>query len=89
MLRSRCSISGADRVSTTDEIGDAGPSERTKEDQLQDVDDRGGVERVRVAFIRADFTPETVSGLPVGATDGLLADTTGTALDLSCGAIVN
>ena len=71
---------------------------------------------VRVACIRANFTPETVtSGLPDGATDGLLVDTliprlprlteigaaavflasdaagatTGTVLDLTCGAIVN
>lgn len=70
---------------------------------------------VRVACIRANFTPETVSNLPVGATDPLLADTliprlprldeigaaavflasdragatTGTVLDLTCGAIVN
>jgi NAD(P)-dependent dehydrogenase (short-subunit alcohol dehydrogenase family) len=70
---------------------------------------------VRVACIRANFTPETVSDLPEGATDALLADTliprlphldevaaaavflasdragatTGTVLDLTCGAIVN
>lgn len=70
---------------------------------------------VRVACIRANFTPETVSNLPDGATDPLLADTliprlprldeiaaaavflasdragatTGTVLDLTCGAIVN
>jgi 3-oxoacyl-[acyl-carrier protein] reductase len=70
---------------------------------------------VRVACIRANFTPETVTGLPEGATDGLLADTliprlprlteigaaavflasdaagatTGSVLDLTCGAIVN
>lgn len=70
---------------------------------------------VRVACIRANFTPETVTDLPEGATDGLLADTliprlprlteigaaavflasdaagatTGSVLDLTCGAIVN
>lgn len=70
---------------------------------------------VRVACIRANFTPETVSHLPDGATDALLADTliprlprldeiaaaalflasdrsgatTGSVLDLTCGAIVN
>ena len=70
---------------------------------------------VRVACIRANFTPETVPGLPEGATDALLADTlvprlprldevaaaavflasdhagatTGSVLDLSCGAILN
>jgi NAD(P)-dependent dehydrogenase (short-subunit alcohol dehydrogenase family) len=71
---------------------------------------------VRVACIRANFTPETVPrGLPDGATEPLLADTliprlprlddigaaavflasdragatTGTVLDLTCGAIVN
>ena len=70
---------------------------------------------VRVACIRANFTPETVPDLPEGAIDSLLADTliprlprldeiaaaatflaseragatTGTVLDLSCGAIVN
>lgn len=69
---------------------------------------------VRVACIRANFTPETTPGLPDGATDSLLADTlvprlprldevgaaavflasdaagatTGTVLDLTCGAIV-
>jgi 3-oxoacyl-[acyl-carrier protein] reductase len=69
---------------------------------------------VRVACIRANFTPETLPGLPEGATDALLADTliprlpridevaaaavylasdlagatTGTVLDLTCGAIV-
>ena len=30
---------------------------------------------IRVACIRANFTPETVPGLPDGVTDGLLADT--------------
>ena len=68
---------------------------------------------VSVACIRANFTPETTSDLPDGATDSLLADTliprlprlaeigaaavflasdcagatTGTVLDLACGAI--
>lgn len=70
---------------------------------------------VRVACIRANFTPETAPGLPEGVTDALVADTliprlprlaevaaaavflasdragatTGTVLDLTCGAIVN
>lgn len=70
---------------------------------------------VRVACIRASFTPETFPGLPLGAADPLLVDTliprlprladiaaaavflasdqagatTGTVLDLTCGAIVN
>lgn len=70
---------------------------------------------VRVACIRANFTPETQEGIPAGATDRLRADTlvprlprleevaatavflasdragatTGTVLDLTCGAIVN